>query len=62
MALYLIGLGLYDENDISIKGLEVAKKCKKIFMEEYTSKLGVDKSKIETLIGKEVFLLQREDV
>lgn len=62
MALYLIGLGLYDEKDISVKGLEAAKKCDKIFMEEYTSKLGVDKSKVESLIGKEIILLRRKDV
>ena len=62
MAFYLIGLGLYDEEDISVKGLETAKKCDVTYMEEYTSKLGVDKSKIEELIGKKINLLKREDV
>ncbi len=62
MTLYLIGLGLYDEKDISVKGLEIAKKCDVLYMEEYTSKLGVEKTKIEELIGKEIKLLSREDV
>ena len=62
MTLYLIGLGLYDEKDISIKGLEAAKNCDLIYMEEYTSKLGVEKKKIEDLIGKEIKLLSREEV
>ena len=30
MALYLIGIGLGDEKDISVKGLEIVKKCDKI--------------------------------
>jgi diphthine synthase len=62
MTFYLIGLGLYDEKDISLKGLETAKKCDIIFMEEYTSKLGVDKENIEKLIGKEIKILNRKDV
>jgi len=36
--LYLIGLGLHDEKDISLRGLEVAKKCSKLYIENYTSK------------------------
>jgi len=35
--LYLIGLGLWDEKDISIRGLETAKKCDFVFIEKYTS-------------------------
>ena len=62
MALYLIGLGLYDEKDISLKGIEAAKKCDLVYMESYTSKLGVDKNKIEELIGKQITLLKRKDV
>ncbi len=62
MTLYFIGLGLYDEKDISVKGLEIARKCDILYMEEYTSKLGADKSKIEELIGKEIKILSREEV
>lgn len=62
MVLYLIGLGLWDEKDISVKGLEIAKSCDILYMEEYTSKLGVEKSKIEDLIGKKIKRLSRKDV
>lgn len=45
--LYMIGLGLSDEYDVSIKGLEIIKKSKKIFLESYTSLLNVDVKKLE---------------
>ncbi|KAJ1401366.1 Tetrapyrrole methylase, partial [Sesbania bispinosa] len=37
--LYIIGLGLGDEQDITLKGLEAVKKCSKVYMEAYTSLL-----------------------
>lgn len=42
--LYLIGLGLSDETDITVKGLETVKKCSRVYLEAYTSILLVDKS------------------
>eukprot|EP00768_Dysnectes_brevis_P001749 gnl/Dysnectes_brevis/1488_a1685_3734.p1 GENE.gnl/Dysnectes_brevis/1488_a1685_3734~~gnl/Dysnectes_brevis/1488_a1685_3734.p1 ORF type:complete len:289 (-),score=51.36 gnl/Dysnectes_brevis/1488_a1685_3734:33-899(-) len=36
MPLYFIGLGL-NPKDITLSGLEVAKRCKKLFLESYTS-------------------------
>ena len=39
MTLYLIGLGLNDEKDITIKGLEAIKNCDYIYLESYTSLL-----------------------
>jgi diphthine synthase len=45
--LTFIGLGLYDEKDISLKGLEEIKKCDKVYAEFYTAKLtGTDIKKI----------------
>ena len=35
--LYLIGLGLGDAKDITVKGLEVIKNAHKVFLEAYTS-------------------------
>ena len=35
--LYMIGLGLGDEKDITLRGLEAIKKSKKVFYENYTS-------------------------
>ncbi|EEB73626.1 diphthine synthase [Thermococcus sp. AM4] len=63
MALYFIGLGLYDERDITLKGLEIARKCDKVFAEFYTSLLaGTTMEGIEELIGKPIIRLSREDV
>jgi len=58
--LYLIGLGLNDEKDISIKGLEAIKFCSKVFLESYTSMLNkATKSELEKLYGKEIILADR---
>lgn len=40
--LYLVGLGLGDETDITVKGLEVVKKAERVYLEAYTSILLVD--------------------
>jgi diphthine methyl ester synthase len=45
--LYLVGLGLADESDITVKGLEVVRKADRVYLEAYTSILLVDK---ETLV------------
>lgn len=41
--LYFIGLGLGDAKDISVKGLEAIKRCKRVYLEAYTSLLTVGK-------------------
>lgn len=40
--LYLIGLGLSDETDITVKGLEIVKTAARVYLEAYTSILLVD--------------------
>lgn len=42
--LYLVGLGLSDETDITVKGLEIVKKASRVYLEAYTSILLVDQS------------------
>lgn len=42
MVLYLIGLGLADEEDITLKGLRAVQSCSKVYLESYTSILLVD--------------------
>lgn len=44
--LYFIGLGLGNEKDITLRGLEAVKSCEKIFLENYTSVLGVGTDKL----------------
>ena len=46
MVLYIIGLGLGNEKDITIRGLEAVRQCKHVFLEYYTSVLGVDTKKL----------------
>lgn len=61
--LIFVGLGLYDEMDISIKGLETIKRSKKVFAEFYTSKMmGTTIDKLEKFYGKDIELLGREDI
>jgi diphthine synthase len=45
--LFLIGLGLGDEKDITVKGLEIVRRCAKVFLESYTAILGVDRAKLQ---------------
>ncbi len=60
-SLTFIGLGLFDEKDISIKGLEEIKKSDKIFAEFYTAKLmGTTIEKLEKTYGKKITVLNRE--
>ncbi|KAF7684041.1 Diphthine methyl ester synthase [Astathelohania contejeani] len=57
--LYLIGLGLEYEKDISIRGYEAIKKSKYIYLENYTSLLQVNKEKLESFYKKEIILATR---
>ena len=43
MVLHMIGLGLSDERDISVKGLDAVKASKYIFLECYTAILMISK-------------------
>lgn len=49
--LHLIGLGLSDETDITVKGLEIVKKADRVYLEAYTSILLVDKTVLVCLIS-----------
>ena len=60
MTLYMIGLGLDNEKDITLKGLEAIKKCSKIFLEYYTSRLNCSIEKLEELYGKKIIIADRE--
>ena len=60
MVLFIIGLGLYSEKDISIRGLEIVKEADFVYMEYYTSILGVDKETLEKFYGRTILLADRE--
>lgn len=44
--LYLVGLGLADETDITVKGLNIVKGAERVYLEAYTSILLVGKEKL----------------
>lgn len=44
--LYIIGLGLADEKDISVKGLEIVRKADRVYLEAFTAILLVDKEQL----------------
>lgn len=60
MVLFLIGLGLGDERDVTIKGRDAIASCSKVFLEAYTSVLGVDVPRLEELYGKKMVIADRE--
>ncbi|KAJ3413744.1 diphthine synthase [Chytridiales sp. JEL 0842] len=60
--LYLIGLGLGDDTDITLKGLNAIRSCERVYLEAYTSILTVGKEKLEALYEKEVIIADREMV
>lgn len=61
--LYFIGMGLWDEKDISLKGWGFARECDEVYIEFYTSLLGgTTLEKIEGLLEKNVVLLERSDL
>lgn len=61
--LSFVGLGLYDLDDISIKGLQAIMDADAVYLEAYTSRLmGTDQRAMEERYGKPVQILRREDV
>ncbi len=60
--LYLIGLGLNDEKDISVKGLEIVKKCDVVYLEHYTAILNAKVEDLEKFYGKQIIVANRETV
>jgi diphthine synthase len=60
--LYLIGLGLWDENDLPLGAIEKIKKCQAVFCELYTNKWAGSLKKIEELVDKKIKILERLEV
>jgi diphthine synthase len=60
--LYLIGLGIWDELDISLKGAEACRKCKEVYAELYTARWGGSLANLEKIIGKKIHILERPDL
>ncbi len=59
--LYLIGLGLNDENDLTLKAIETAKKCD-CFIELYTSVWKGSLENLKEIIRKDIKILNRKNL
>lgn len=60
--LYIIGLGLSDLEDVTIKGLNAIKSSDQVYLEHYTSILNEDpnyKDELEKFYGKKIILADR---
>jgi diphthine synthase len=61
--LIFIGLGLYDERDISVKGLDAVRGADLVYAEFYTSRLmGAAFETLEAFYGRKIVLLSRQQV
>jgi diphthine synthase len=61
--LVFIGLGLYDEKDLTLRAIEEARSCDQLFAEFYTSRLaGTSIEKLEEVLGKNISILSRAEV
>ena len=58
----MIGLGLADEKDISVKGLEAVKASSKVYLEMYTAILMISDERLSKFFGKEITTADREFV
>ena len=59
MVLYLIGIGLNDEKDISAKGVEAVRSCQEVYLENYTSLIDCSIESLEKYYGKAVVPVDR---
>ena len=60
MTLYLIGIGLANEKDITVRGLEIVKKCDIVYLEYYTSLLQCSFHDLAKFYDKEIILADRK--
>ncbi|HIH25000.1 TPA: diphthine synthase [Candidatus Woesearchaeota archaeon] len=60
--LTLIGLGLRDGNDITLRGLDAVKRAAAVYIEGYTSLLQCSHQTLEAQLGRDVVKLTRDDV
>ena len=58
--LVFVGLGLFDEKDISLRGVEEIREADAVFAEFYTSMMpGLSVQKLEGIAGKEIKIVSR---
>jgi diphthine synthase len=60
--LTIIGLGLFNELDLTLRSVEEAKNSDKVYIELYTSKWHGNVQNLEKIIGRKVIELKRKDL
>jgi diphthine synthase len=61
--LFFVGLGLYNLNDISVRGLETVRRADRVYAEFYTSRLmGASVQDLEGIYDKKINVLSRNEV
>jgi len=60
--LTLIGLGLNDEKDLTLRGIETARNADKVFIELYTGLWHGSIENLEEIIGKKIVEMDRKDL
>ncbi len=60
MTLFLIGLGLSTEKDITVRGLEAVQRSDLVYLEDYTSLLQCSFEELEKFYGKRIIRANRE--
>lgn len=59
MALFMIGLGLYDLADVTLRGLEIIRRCDILYLEHYTAILHTSKEDLEAFFKKNILIASR---
>lgn len=59
--LYLIGLGL-GKKSVTVEGFEIIKKCKKVYLENYTSVIEPTLEELESFFGRKLVVVERDFV
>jgi len=62
MVLYIIGIGLAESGDITVKGLDAARNSNNVYLDSYTSPLLYPVANLEKKIGKKIILADRKMV
>ncbi|KAF5303612.1 hypothetical protein FQA39_LY09859 [Lamprigera yunnana] len=57
---YIVGLGLGDSKDITVKGYEIVKKCERVYLEHYTSVLTCGVDELEEFYKRKLIIADRD--
>ncbi len=62
MGLFLIGTGLNNWDDLTLKALHILKNCNKVYFENYTSIFNDKLERLEAMINKTIIVISRREL